>query len=343
MLKSLIIPRVNPDEELCIDGTIIKPGQSTLLRINAGKLPSDNRINVHAHVFHTGKAGPSLLVLGGVHGNEINGIEIVRRSIEQGFYNQITCGTVIVIPLLNVYGFINFSRDVADGKDVNRSFPGHINGSLASRVARILTKKILPHVDIALDFHTGGDARYNYPHVRYFKGDPVASETAKQFGVKLLMEQALIPNSFRRAAYDMGVPAVVYEGGESIRLDKLSIDLGMAGITNVMQGLGLVDQSVVTETQERVVIKKNNWVRAVSAGLFIWSRSSGDLVNKGDKLGEIKDPFGSKSVDVLSTYSGYIICHNNASVVSLGDALFHIGNEFELLSNNSSYQGNVTF
>lgn len=343
MLKSLILPKFQPEQELCIDGTVIASGQSTVLRINAGKLPSDNRINVHAHVFHTGIVGPSILILGGVHGNEINGIEIVRRSLEEGLYNDIKCGTVIVIPLLNVYGFINFSRDVADGKDVNRSFPGHMNGSLASRVARILTKKILPHVDLALDFHTGGDARYNMPQVRYYKSDQVASEIAKQFGVKFLLEHALIPNSFRRAAYDMGVPAVVYEGGEAIRLDKISIDQGMQGIKNILSGLEMIEEMEPLEDIEKIVIKKNNWVRAVSAGLFIWSKKSGDLVTKGDKLGEIKDPFGSKSVDVLSTYSGYIICHNNASVVSLGDALFHIGNEYEILNDVSSYQGKVTF
>ncbi len=343
MLNNLISPKVNPDQELCIDGTVIAPGQTTLLRINAGKLPSDNRINVHAHVFHTGIAGPSLLIQGGVHGNEINGIEIVRRSIEEGYYKNILCGTVIVIPLLNVYGFINFSRDVADGKDVNRSFPGHVNGSLASRVARILTKKILPHVDLALDFHTGGDARYNMPQVRYSKLDPVASEIARQFGVKFMVEQPLIPNSFRKAAYDMGVPAVVYEGGEAIRLDKLSIEQGMQGIKNVLAGLEMVPKDEHADNKDIIVIKKNNWVRAVSAGLFIWSRKSGDLVEKGDKLGEIKDPFGSKSVDVLSTFSGYIICHNNASVVSLGDALFHIGYDYEESNDGLSYQGAVTF
>lgn len=154
----MILPKLRSEIELIIDNELIIPGKMQTLRINAGKLPSDNRINVFAHVLHTNIEGPSVLILGGVHGNEINGIEIVRRSMEEQIYKYITCGTVIVIPLLNVYGFINFSRDVADGKDVNRSFPGHINGSLASRVARIITKKILPHVDIALDFHTGGEA-----------------------------------------------------------------------------------------------------------------------------------------------------------------------------------------
>lgn len=324
----MIIPKLKSEIELIIDNEIIIPGKMQTLRINAGKLPSDNRINVFAHVLHTNVEGPSVLILGGVHGNEINGIEIVRRSLEDQIYNDITCGTVIIIPLLNVYGFINFSRDVADGKDVNRSFPGHLNGSLASRVARIITKKILPHVDVALDFHTGGDARYNYPQVRYNKQDTIAQKLSSLFGVKYMIEQALIPNSFRKAAYDMKVPAVVFEGGESIRLDKFSILSGVNGIKNVLVGLGMIEGQNIIEPSEQYIIHKNNWVRASSPGMFIWSKKSGDFVNKGDKLGEIKDPYGTKSIDVISTYTGHIIGHNNASVVSLGDALFHVGYEF---------------
>lgn len=322
-----ILPKLKSEIELIIDNEIIIPGKMQTLRINAGKLPSDNRINVFAHVLHTNIPGPSVLILGGVHGNEINGIEIVRRSMEEQIYN-ITCGTVIVIPLLNVYGFINFSRDVADGKDVNRSFPGHINGSLASRVARIITKKILPHVDVALDFHTGGDARYNFPQVRYYKHDLVAQKIAHLFGVKYLIEQPLIANSFRKAASDMKVPAVVYEGGESIRLDKFSIISGVNAIKNVLTGLGMLSEHEMIKTSEQYIIHKDNWVRAAAPGMFIWSKKSGDFVQKGEKMGEIKDPYGTKSIDVISTYSGHIIGHNNASVVSLGDALFHVGYEF---------------
>lgn len=327
-IRDLIVPKFKVGSELFIDNELIIPGKIQTIRINAGKLPSDNRINVFAHVLHTDKPGPSVLILGGVHGNEINGIEIVRRSIEEQMYSLVTCGTVIVIPLLNVYGFINFSRDVADGKDVNRSFPGHLNGSLASRVARIITKKILPHVDVALDFHTGGDARYNFPQVRYSKSDAIAEKIAKLFGVRYLIEQPLIAHSFRRAAADMRVPAVVYEGGESIRLDKFAINSGTMAIRNVLNGLGMTDDPEITLPSEQFIIHKDNWVRAESPGMFIWSSKSGDFVQKGQKLGEIKDPFGTKSIDVLSSYTGHIIGHNNASVVSLGDALFHIGYEF---------------
>ena len=323
--------RLQDIEDLVIDGMIIEPGIMNTIKIYAGKLPSDTKINVYAHVLHTGVPGPSLLVLGGVHGNEINGVEIVRRSIEHQFYNNIQCGTVIIVPLLNIYGFINFSRSVPDGKDVNRSFPGHVNGSLASRVARVITKKILPYVDVAIDFHTGGDARYNYPQIRYAKQDKIAAKMALNFNTKYIIEQPLIASSFRRAAYDVKIPAIVFEGGESIRLDSHSIDKGTEGIKRILHTLGMTDSKMEGLEEARYIIHKSRWIRSSSSGLFIWCKQSGEYIEKGDKLGEIKDPFGTKSVDVLANTSGHIIGHNNACVVSLGDALFHIGNDFSTL------------
>jgi len=328
MLTDLIKPKLKNITELIIDNEIIHEGIVHTLRINAGKLPSDNRINVFAHVVHTGIPGPSLLILGGVHGNEINGIEIVRRSFEEGLYSNITSGTVIVIPLLNVYGFINFSRDVADGKDVNRSFPGHLNGSLASRVARIITRKVLPYVDVAFDFHTGGEARYNYPQVRFNKTNEIARQLALHSGVPYIIEQPLIAHSFRKAASDMRIPSVVYEGGESIRLDKRSITYGIQTIKNVLHSLHMTEEFLPIKPDKQWLIHKDSWVRASSPGIFIIFRRSGDFVHKGEILGKIKDAYGTKSMDVISTYTGHIIGHNNASVVSLGDALFHIGHRY---------------
>lgn len=331
MLSNLITPRLHNLTELIIDNEIVKEGQMHTIRINAGMLPSGNRINVFAHVMHTGIPGPSVLILGGVHGNEINGIEIVRRSFEEGLYNNLKCGTVVVIPLLNVYGFINFSRDVSEGKDVNRSFPGHLNGSLASRVARILTKKILPQVDVAIDFHTGGSARYNYPQIRYSTKDPVAVQMALHTNLRYLIEQPLIKSSFRRAAFDMKVPAVVYEGGESIRLDRLSIEEGIKTIRSLLSALNMMDAYGVTPPGDQWIIHKTSWIRASVPGLFIWSKKAGDMVHKGEVLGEVKEAFGTKSTVITAKVDGHIICHNNASVVSLGDALFHIGDEFSKL------------
>ncbi|MFZ1454798.1 MAG: succinylglutamate desuccinylase/aspartoacylase family protein [Saprospiraceae bacterium] len=331
MFPEFITPKLKDIGELIIDNEVITHGKLYTLKINAGKLASGNRINVFAHVLHTGVPGPSLLVLGGVHGNEINGIEIVRRSIEESIFDSVTCGTVILIPLLNVFGFINFTRDVSDGKDVNRSFPGHFSGSLASRVARIITKKILPYVDVAIDFHTGGEARYNFPQIRYNKNDQIATMLAHSCGVKYLIEQPLIAHSFRRAAYDMKIPALVFEGGESIRLDKLSIISGIQVIKNLLVKLSMIQEPALSMSDDQWIIHKDKWVRASEPGIFIWSKKSGEYVEKDEVMGEIKEPFGNKSIQVRAPNSGHIIGHNNASVVSLGDALFHLGVDYSLV------------
>lgn len=336
-IHSLIKPKINDHSQLIIDNQSIIPGQINTIRINAGKLPSDNRINVHAHVYSSGCPGPTILLLGGVHGDEINGIEIVRRSIENDHFEQLISGNLIAIPLLNVYGFINFSRDVSDGKDVNRSFPGHLNGSLASRVARIITKKILPLADLAVDFHTGGSARYNYPQVRFHHADKVAGSMAEAFGAPVLMEQAYLANSFRKAAHDSGVPAIVFEGGESVRLDEFSIEAGMNGIKRLLNYLGMTEFENIPKVNDVIYVKKSSWIRASSPGIFIRFATSGQKVIKGDKLGEIKDPYGTKSVNVISDYSGMIVGHNNSSVVNLGDALFNIGHDTEYVSTRTEH------
>jgi predicted deacylase len=311
---------------IVIDKTSFAPGESGTISLNVGRLPSDTRINIIAHVYRSKNPGPVILLLGGVHGDEINGVEIIRRLLDQNSLQNVNKGTIIAIPLLNVFGFINFSRDVPDGKDVNRSFPGSSNGSLASRVARTLTKKILPYVDLAMDFHTGGASRYNFPQVRYEKSNKLGAQMAKIFQAPFVLQKPLIPKSFRKTCSRMGIPAIVYEAGESIRLCGVSIEKGMDGILRVLNHLGMIDSSVPDE--ENVVhFAKSTWLRAPYSGMFIWTRQSGAKIKKGEQLGVIKDPFGTKSVQVFAKTDGHIVGHNNASVVNQGDALFHIGIE----------------
>ena len=316
-------------EILNIDNNLIERGEFKTIRILVGRLPSDTRIFIQAHVYRSENPGPVVLFLGGVHGDEINGMEIIRSSIERGYLEHITSGTVIAIPLLNVFGFINFSRDVPDGKDVNRSFPGSSTGSLASRIARTLTKIILPHVNYAIDFHTGGSSRYNYPQVRFAKSDQKSAQLAKAFNSPLLIEKGMIKNSFRKAAFDLNIPVIVYEGGESIRLDGYAIEKGIEGIKNVLFYLGMTNIKPGPK-EKSVLIKKTTWIRSKFSGLFIWTKKSGAWIVKGEPIGVIKDPFGMKSVLVLSTRDGVIVGHNNASVVNQGDALFHVGYETEI-------------
>ena len=189
-----------------INDVTIRKNSKTVVEIPIARLPSNTPIDLVANVYRSSKPGPTFLVLGGVHGDEVNGIEIVKRAQRQGMFNELKKGTVISIPLLNVYGFINFSRGLPDGKDVNRSFPGSKSGSLASRVAHTLTHFILPQVDFALDFHTGGAAVYNYPQSRVDADDPEAMRLAEEFGMPMMIKGGLISKSLRKTASNMNIP-----------------------------------------------------------------------------------------------------------------------------------------
>jgi len=308
-----------------INGHVILPGEYKKIKIRVGKLPSGTNINIFAHVYRAKKKGKTLLILGGIHGDEINGVEIVRRSVEQEYFDNLVSGTVIVIPLLNVYGFINFSRDVPDGKDVNRSFPGVNTGSLASRVARKLTKFILPHVDLGIDFHTGGDSRYNYPQIRYSRGSKESKKLADVFNAPFTIEKPLIRKSLRKVANDMGIPIIVFEGGESKRLDDFAIYEGLKGINNVLLHLDMINEVVMEKKERSIQINKTTWIRARDSGIFRNIKNSGSEVKEKELIGVLKDILGEKTKNINSTKNAFILGHNNAPVVNMGDALFNLG------------------
>ena len=321
-------------KDFIINKKKIEPGANELIKLNVARLPSGNVINIRIHVYRSENPGPTMLILGGVHGDEINGVEIVRRSIDSKLFEGIKAGSVIAIPLLNIYGFINFSRDTADGKDVNRNFPGSKSGSLASRVAYNLTKEVLPLIDFGIDYHTGGSSRYNYPQIRFSVGDSQAEKLAKQFAAPYLIRKNNIPKSLRKVSSGMGTPIIVFEGGESLRYDGFSIDNGLAGLKRVMHAQGMIEHSV-NPVRRTILFDRTSWVRAEQAGMFMWTQQSGAKVSKGELLGVINDPHGHAEIPVFSSRNGYIIGHNNAPVISAGDALFHIGYEYELLSEPS--------
>ncbi|MEL7223228.1 MAG: succinylglutamate desuccinylase/aspartoacylase family protein, partial [Bacteroidota bacterium] len=258
----------------------IGAGKESIVKIPVGQLPSGNPIHISAHVYRAKKPGPCMLLIGGLHGDEINGIEIVRRSIQDQLFDGLQKGAVIAIPVLNVYGFINFSREVPDGKDVNRSFPGTSSGSLASRVANALHKHILPLADFGVDFHTGGRSNYNYPQIRYTQDDPEAAELATAFGAPLTLAYRPISKSLRKVARDKHqLQMLVYEGGENLRYDGVSIQHGLAGIKRLL----LYKEMIKGQYEEAPSTHFSNtrWVRAAKGGLFQWLKSSGSYVKQG--------------------------------------------------------------
>ncbi len=316
------------DEEFTIDGQEIKPGESNLVGIKVGALPSGTSIYINIYVYRSVNPGPTLTVIGGLHGDEINGVETIRESIHRGVFSNLQSGSVIAIPLLNVFGFINFSRNVPDGKDVNRSFPGTKSGSLASRVAHAVTTHVMPLSDVIIDMHTGGVGRYNWPQVRFTASDEKAAELAKAFGARFILEKPVIRKSLRQVAGKKNISVIVYESGEALRLDSFGVDRGSRGLERVMMKMGLKDSDVEPDEERVVLIKKASWRRAPTSGIFLWDKVSGDFVEKGEILGRISDPFGSKGMNVKSMKTGYIVGHTNTPVVSHGDALFHIGHKY---------------
>lgn len=314
-------------KQMIINGIEILPGEEKKIDVNIAKLPSASSIDTSIIVSRAKKEGPVLLLMGGLHGDEINGVEIVRRIIHEKI-NKPLIGTVICIPVLNVYGFIHFSRYVPDGKDVNRSFPGNKNGSLAARVAHYLLKDIIPQIDYGIDFHTGGADLTNYPQVRCVFKDEESLTLSKAFAAPFLINSPFRPNSLRQAASRLGKKVIVYEGGESSRFDQYAIDEGVRGAKRVMKHLKM-HAKAQEAAHEIVTITSSSWVRAKQSGLFHSLVQYGQAVSKNQQLGYITDPFGQERNVVKSGANGYVVGLNNNPLVHRGDAVVHVGIEEE--------------
>lgn len=264
-----------------------------------------------------------LALTAGMHGDEINGMEIVRRIIDAGL-NRVLRGTTVCMPIINVYGFLNYSREVPDGKDVNRSFPGSKLGSLASRVAYHLTHDIIPNIDFGIDFHTGGAMRTNYPQVRCMMQEPKNAELANAFHAPFTIDSPFRPHSLRQTAAKKGKNIIVYEGGESLRMDQQAIEEGINGTLRLMKHLNMIDWAPEPK-QENKIIWSSAWARARTAGLFQPTIACGDLVHKNQIIGNLTDPFGEFKEQIKSPSTGYVVGLNNNPVVNAGDALMHLG------------------
>ncbi|MGH1339735.1 MAG: succinylglutamate desuccinylase/aspartoacylase family protein [Aureispira sp.] len=309
--------------------TDIAVGESKVVNLNIARLHTRTTLTVPIIVERGLEEGPCLLLTAGIHGDEVNGVEIVRQIIAKG-YNRPQKGTVISIPVINVFGFLNQAREFPDGRDLNRMFPGFKKGSLASRFAYHLIEYIAPHIDYCIDYHTGGDARFNYSQTRLDATDQETLTLAKAFGAKFIVDAANRDKSFRKTLSNMGKKVLLYEGGKTLSLDRIVTQVGIDGALRVMQRLGmrnfgqeLTDQPSIASDQ-LIFITKSKWIRAKHSGMFRTDAKLGSWVEQGDQLGSISDPYGDFESKVTAPYSGYIICANHAPIVNQGDALVHI-------------------
>ncbi|MBT9393396.1 succinylglutamate desuccinylase/aspartoacylase family protein [Hymenobacter sp. NST-14] len=308
---------------LCLNGLTIRPGEQVLTRLVISRLPSGTVIDIPVHVFRAVEPGPTVLLMAGMHGDEVNGIETIRRLIRRNLLTPLR-GTIIAIPILNIYGFLNFSREVPDGKDVNRSFPGNPRGSLASRVAHRFMREIMPLIDYGIDFHTGGAVRANIPQIRcLLHQDEQTDALAAAFAAPFTLHASLRPGSLRETAMQQGRRIIVYETGESMRLDEEGIDMGITGTLRVLQYLGMKAEAPLP-AHPTVVCLRSTWLRARYAGIFRSLVHLGQYVQEGQVFGSVADPYGERSVRLESPVAGYIIGLNHMPVVNQGDALVHV-------------------
>lgn len=303
--------------------SLIAPGKRAVVDIPFGKLYTHTELNIGAHVVHGRQPGPVLLITAALHGDEINGVEICRRLLKVSKLNRLR-GTLIVVPIVNTYGFVQQSRYLPDRRDLNRSFPGSEKGSLGSRMAYQFTEQILKLSTHVIDLHTGAIHRANFPQVRASAKDKVALSMAESFNAPIIIKAASRDGTMRGTANNLGIPIILYEAGEALRFDEQSIKIGVRGIVNVMQQLGMITRAKKTSKTGSVFSKKSSWVRAEHDGIARYYVSLGQTVKQGDLLAHIYSPYSDFEVAVTASLSGVIIGRTNLPLVNEGEALFHI-------------------
>ncbi|NKB43159.1 MAG: succinylglutamate desuccinylase [Alphaproteobacteria bacterium] len=307
-------------------GELVKPGSRASLSLALPNLSTYTPMSMPVHIVHGRKDGPVLFISAAVHGDEINGVEIIRRLLKSAALKSLR-GTLIAVPIVNVYGFVTHSRYLPDRRDLNRSFPGSEHGSLTARLAYTFTEEILDRADFGIDLHTGGLHRFNHPHIRANLEDPDTDRLAHVFGTPVIINANLRDGSLRQMAAEKEIPILLYEAGEALRFDQLAIQAGVRGIRNVMRAIGMLPERTRTAKRkkvETVEAKGSSWVRAPQAGLFRAIASIGARVVKDDKIGAVADAFGDNETFISAPATGIVIGRAHLPVVNEGDALYHI-------------------
>jgi len=307
-----------------IGGELIRPGNRRTIDLPVSSLSDHTPVTMSVHVIHGKSKGPTVFVSAGVHGDEVIGIEIVRRLLKSAALRGLK-GTLIVVPIVNSFGFINKSRYLPDRRDLNRCFPGSEGGSLAARLANLFLNEIVSRADVGIDLHSAAVHRINYPQVRVSPEDPEIRHLADAFGAPIIMQSPVRAGSLRQAAQTMGTRVLLYEAGEGLRFDEVSVRGGQAGILRVLKTLGMISgRGVAASKAQPQFCASSKWLRAPMGGLFRSVKSDGDLVHKDDVLGFVSDPFGESETEVVAPFAGIIVGRAVLPVVNEGDAVFHL-------------------
>lgn len=314
-------------KKFVILGKEILPGKGAQLNLDVAKLHTTTPVLVPVIVQRAKIDGPTVLLMAGLHGDEINGIEIIRRVLRKGF-NKPDVGTIICLPVFNIFGFLNLKRELPDGRDLNRSFPGSENGSLAAQFAFHFMKEIAVHVDYVIDFHTGSAMRNNFPQIRCVMEDDESLELAKIFNPPFILNSSLISKTIRESMNKKNIKILLYEGGKTNNIEELVVEEGLNGVKRLLSHLGMRSFKIdISKDRNPIILTESKWMRSPNSGMFHATVKNGEKVTKGEVIGMVTDPYGNFERKVKASQSGYVLCLNESPLVYKGDAIFHIGKE----------------
>ncbi len=319
-----------------IGGVAIEAGQRRIVDLPVSKLSNHTPVTLPVHVLHGHRPGPTMFVSAAIHGDELNGVEIIRRVLRTLQPGNIA-GTLLCVPVVNAYGFIGRSRYLPDRRDLNRSFPGSPTGSLAARLAHLFLNEVVHRCQFGIDLHTAAVHRVNLPQIRSnFARSARCRELSEAFGAQVVLESPERPGSLRRAARESGIDVLVYEGGEGLRFDDFAIRAGVDGIANVMLKTGMlelpdgVEPTPPPNARAPVFANVSKWVRASDGGIFRTTKQIGNAVSAGEVVGVVSNPYEDSETEVRSTHRGIIVGRTTLPIVNMGDALFHVAWSDEL-------------
>lgn len=316
--------------DVCIGDVAVAPGARQTIDLPIADLYTHTPLTMPVQVVRGRRDGPSLFVSAALHGDEINGVEIIRRLLKLSVLRQLR-GTLIAVPIVNVHGFLNQSRYLPDRRDLNRSFPGSQTGSVAARLANTFAQRIVGNADYGIDLHTGAMQRPNLPQIRTRLKEEGVIRLAEAFRAPVILDADTRPGSLREYASRQGVPVLLYESGEALRFDESCIRVGVRGVTGVMRALGMLPRSRRRSRRfEPVVAQDSAWTRAPGSGILRTLVALGERVSEGQPLGVVSDPFGEAEAGVPAGKGGIVIGRTTLPLVNEGDALFHVA-QFESL------------
>lgn len=316
-------PRGRP---VTVGTTTVAAGRRAAFQIPVARLPTDTWLEMPVVVVNGRRAGPRLWLSAAIHGDELNGVEIVRQVLAR-LDARTLIGTVVAVPVVNVFGYINESRYLPDRRDLNRSFPGARRGSLAAQLASLFLALIVEGSDLGIDLHTGSNRRTNHPQVRADLNDEESLRLARVFGAPFMVHSRRRDGSLRDAAAALGVRVLVYEGGEAGRFNRTAIRAGVDGVLRVMESIGMGDYGAEPVAREPLLLEGGRWLRARKSGILRLNVRPGDQVVEGDVLGDIGDVVGGRQVLLRSPRGGWVIGLRRSALVHRGDALLHVGAE----------------